>query len=283
MVSEDEGWVVGFDLAPLRSVVLPIRDGVVGAALGTACSVLLDVQMVDDRTGWAGGAQSSGMSSASCILRWSGASWERVSSPGAALVVALSMTGPDEGWAFGTEGQLLERAGGAWVERPSPVVPGAFTVTDGALSRAGFGWAVGTLAGAMRLDGATWELASVGHAVELLGLDMVSDQAGWAVGRTEFQWPVILRFDGSAWHEETLPDLGPLRQLTAVDMVSATDGWAVGGATALRYYVDPRTPSPTPQPTETATPTDAPTASTTAPGPTPDAGGAAFLPWAWRR
>jgi hypothetical protein len=285
MVSAEEGWAVGFDLAPIRAVLLPIRAGQVASPEYPPCSAVIDVHMSDDGSGWAGGNRTSGSSSVSCILRFVGGQWARANSPDAGLIVALAMTGPDEGWAVGAEGGLLRWEDGAWTEAVSLLPVGSVAFTDGSVADSTIGWIVGTdLAKSLRLEGGTWWPVDIGQPGALFGVDIISRQEGWAVGRTDLDWPLILRYDGQTWTPEELPDLGGLRQLSAIDMLSSTDGWAVGGGTALRYHADAVTPTVTADPTglltPTATHTMTPSVTVTA---TPGTTMTRFLPWAWRR
>jgi hypothetical protein len=279
MATSDDGWAAGFDLAPITSVLLPIRDGEVGEPVPTSCSVLLAVQMIDGQTGWAGGSATSGGESSSCILRYVAGSWERVPTPGAALVVALAMTSPNDGWAIGSEGEILRLEGGEWRTATSPVPSSSQALYyDVALAGPGDGWAVGTNGAAtLRLVGNTWRLADIGAPVALFGVDMVDAELGFATGRDSAEAPVVMRYDGNSWAQEELP-AGAASALR-VDMASADTGWAVGATTALRR-IEPVAPTVTGSPTATATsPTATPTETS---APTATAGHTAYLPWSYR-
>ncbi|WP_326678605.1 hypothetical protein [Streptomyces sp. NBC_01237] len=75
----------------------------------------------------------------------------------------------------------------------------------------------------------TWEvsLSGDGPAGSLMSVSSVDDGLAWAVGRKE-QHGVIMRWDGSAWNEDTAPGLPDVWQWSSVSAVSADDVWAYG-------------------------------------------------------
>ncbi|MEV7090665.1 hypothetical protein AB0O07_33180 [Streptomyces sp. NPDC093085] len=74
-----------------------------------------------------------------------------------------------------------------------------------------------------------WEVSLSGPsaAESLMSVSSVSDDLAWAAGRSGGKG-VIMRWDGSAWAEETAPGLPAVWQWSAVSAVSADDVWAYG-------------------------------------------------------
>jgi hypothetical protein len=84
-----------------------------------------------------------------------------------------------------------------------------------------------------RWDGNAWTSEEGPHpgseTNELLAVDASEPNDVWAVGRTASGFgddPLVLRYDGTAWTEQTLPDVGGI--LTGVAAVAPDNVWAVG-------------------------------------------------------
>ncbi|MBE7162585.1 MAG: hypothetical protein INR72_15205 [Williamsia herbipolensis] len=104
-------------------------------------------------------------------------------------------------------------------------------------------WAVGTTGSyydrpvvpfALHRDGDSWTrtlLPRGASPTSYSGISVVAPDDVWAVGSvndpaTETSAPIVAHWDGTAWTEVDVPDIGNTG-LSAVSMSSATDGWAV--------------------------------------------------------
>lgn len=121
---------------------------------------------------------------------------------------------PDEVYVVGGQGQgaestgvMLAWDGAAWSEVALP--PG----TRRLHWIAGVGaevWAVGEAGAALRREGDAWAPVTTGVDVSLWGIWGADAGTIWAVGGDGFTGPgIMLRWDGSAWGPETLPELPP--------------------------------------------------------------------------
>jgi hypothetical protein len=155
-------------------------------------------------------------------------------------------------WAVGyrtTGAQSMHWDGVSWTDVPMPVPAGtdsmwAFDVDALAVDDA---WAVGGRSDAdsgdhaaiQHWNGRIWSLSSLpdltGIYAELLGLDAVAADDIWAVGfqrgstRGGDPRPLVMHFDGDAWHVVTTPSLaGPNASLLDVRAFAPDDVWAVG-------------------------------------------------------
>jgi hypothetical protein len=132
-------------------------------------------------------------------VRWDGARWATVPSPGRGLLGAVCAVGPGAYWAVGTTA-LAERSGNVAL---------VAHYADGQWQQVGFE-GIGTL------------------------LDVAATGPGdvWAVGQDQspghLDDPLILHYDGHAWAPAGVPGLTGQATLTAVACAGRDDVWAVG-------------------------------------------------------
>ncbi|MEY7978122.1 hypothetical protein AB8O53_17605, partial [Streptomyces pilosus] len=90
-------------------------------------------------------------------------------------------------------------------------------------------------------DTASWSHVPVPQEVRpqarLTGAVALGPDRAWAVGadavgRTAPGFPLLLRWDGTAWHRQGLPGRGWQGELLSVAATSPAGGWAGGGGTA---------------------------------------------------
>jgi hypothetical protein len=195
--------------------------------------------------------------STAVVLRWSGASWTRMSLPAlknGSLSAVHALTGTDA-WAVGRlepsiafgETLALHWNGSAWSQVATPS-PG--TRDNVILSVAGSSpsdvWAVGYFGNlpygnrtrhslVLHWNGSAWSRVAtptpeVGSGqTSLNDVVALSPTDAWAVGYTTgFGGPtgaIALHWDGTGWHAASAPALNSLSSVTAL---SSTDLWATG-------------------------------------------------------
>jgi hypothetical protein len=180
----------------------------------------------------------------------------RVDDPpaGNGVLSAVSADGPVDAWAVGEQGggpavPLVEHYDGAgWSPSPTPDAPTGMLLGVDALSPTDV-WAVGArldvtpwAALIMHYDGQRWSVIPTPPITESYLFDIAAspDGALWAVGDQDWlpidpqPQPLILRFDGSAWHEVSAPTTVYAAHLLRVSVSSATDAWIVGAQEATR-------------------------------------------------
>jgi len=229
MVSSDEGWAVGEQVAspyPTGIILHYTVSGGVGTwaifpapSSPTAVHGLNSVFMLDQNEGWAIGDNAT-------ILHYtvSGGvgTWNLVTVSGSptlsldANFTSLFMLSPTSGWAVGgIQAQGSFSAGPAiiywdgtkWEPVAVPTIPGGIT--------------------------------STGHTSAMLkSVYFTAPDDGWAVGFPGKLEATILHWDGFSWQHVTLSPalLGQIPPiLTSVYMTSETNGWIVGGSPDFNY------------------------------------------------
>jgi hypothetical protein len=177
--------------------------------------------------GWTGTGPDFGGTSRALIEHWDGNAWTRVPSPGNApgartVLNAVAAISPRNAWAVGSthlgaanRAFIVHWDGTAWqrVHAPTPV-PGV-SLLGVAVTSPRNAWAVGQTAfkGACgptcatvieRWDGSAWTLVPSPNPPSivvnvLLGVAAVSPRNAWAVGTTDYQSTLIVRWNGQAW------------------------------------------------------------------------------------
>jgi hypothetical protein len=178
--------------------------------------------------GWTGTGPDFGGTSRALIEHWDGDAWTRVPSPGNApgartVLNAVAATSPRNAWAVGSthlgdtnRAFILHWDGTAWqrVHAPTPI-PGVSLLGVAATSPRN-AWAVGqtALQGACgptcatvieHWDGSAWTLVPTPNPPSvvvnvLLGVAATSPRNAWAVGTTDYQSTLIVRWNGQAWN-----------------------------------------------------------------------------------
>jgi hypothetical protein len=269
--SSDDVWAVGSERLPYRILILHF-DGTTWQPVESPDST--DRQVLSAVAAWSrddafavgrgepATSPRSGLPSAATTdtlaIRWDGARWAAVPSPGHGLLNAVCAVGPGAYWAAGVTAHatragdlsLLARyADGQW-QQGGPELAGALFGV--AASGPDDVWAVGNdqdpshPAGPLILhyDGQTWAPASVPddggesrlYAVASAGRDNV-----WAVGGKQLDdgsfGPFVMHFNGSAWAAVQPPEVSTglvTGQLQAVIILPDGQAWAAGQATPGR-------------------------------------------------
>jgi photosystem II stability/assembly factor-like uncharacterized protein len=274
-VSVSHGWVVGSDVGNNVSVVLRTTDG--GAtwnlALELVGDTLLDVDFVDERTGWMVG--TSGVVYATTdggrtVTPEPPGSWPAVydRQPSSALInesiASIFFVDPKTGWAAGDaptgqeaslRGLVLGTGDGGrtWRELKDRSGKGApFSINDVWFTSATDGWAAGGNLEDNEEDvllrttdgGRTWERRPTGAAEYLRAVQFVDRDHGWVVGMTvdtvDPSGPpgpskILATSDGGAtW----VVQLTAPRSFYDVLFVDALHGWAVGDRAAIYATTD---------------------------------------------
>jgi photosystem II stability/assembly factor-like uncharacterized protein len=152
---------------------------------------------------------------------WAGYSW--------GVLDSVSMINEDDGWAVGSQGEIVHWDGINWTEYESSVYQDLYSVcmineTDG--------WIGGYFGTVLRWNGTDWnDVSEIYDLGDTHSFVMVDENDGWAVGSSIFG--TIHRWDGTNWTDygNTVTIDSPTHyQLQEVCMVDENDGWAVGYA-----------------------------------------------------
>ncbi|MGO8958577.1 MAG: hypothetical protein ACLQFR_14595 [Streptosporangiaceae bacterium] len=204
-------------------------------------------------SGWAVGFTGYGGPPKTVILRWNGSVWTHVASPnppGGGVLVGVAAASAASAWAVGyadgsPKALILRWNGTVWKRVPIPDLAGtSSSLYAVAATSTRSAWAVGCTACfgphpkslTEHWNGAVWQRVpsptSAGGAT-LDGVAVRSAGGAWAVGFTgtvsdRRPRPVILRWNGSAWRQEPVPDPGGTSSLYAVAVSADRGAWAVG-------------------------------------------------------
>ncbi|QEU92301.1 hypothetical protein CP970_16550 [Streptomyces kanamyceticus] len=204
----------------------------------------------------------SGKDDAVGVARWDGSGWQRVQRPPGAVTDAKVLA-PDDVWVLNGQQQAYHWDGGRWSSHELP----AHATALGGTARDGL-WAVGfrdsgpgvggegrelSQPAAMHWDGASWKLTPTPTyrfpdpvppeaGAFLDDVEVVSPKEVWANGSHDFnhgevdQEPpiedVLLRWDGSRWHERRGADRDPC--LTRSIVTHGADGGLLFGVGRYR-------------------------------------------------
>lgn len=214
---------------------------------------------------YAGGADGS-------LLHYDGVAWSRVSAaPTVPRVAALAGSGPSDVYVAGSNNRVFHFDGTSWtdLQSPAPTItgiwspgPGAVIVwgLSGAWQYTGGAWnatplysgridaiagtgpadlfafsTIGSVSTIRHYDGTTWatQYQTTNNAV-LSGIWAAGSSVAFAVGvpGTGVNLPLIERFDGSAWSDESSSGVGRV-PLTAVWAADVDHAFAVGNSDTL--------------------------------------------------
>lgn len=196
------------------------------------------------------------------VARWDGGGWQRVRRPPGA-VVDTKVLAPDDVWALSGQQQAYHWDGGRWSTHELPADATALGGTSGDdLWAVGFrsrGPGVGGAGGelnqpaAMHWGGASWKITPTPTyrfpepvppeaGAFLDGVEAVSSKEVWAYGSHDFdhgeveQEPaiehILLRWEGSRWHEQKSADRDPC--LSRDIVTHGTDGGLLFGVGRYR-------------------------------------------------
>lgn len=192
--------------------------------------VLVPPELENSNFSSVSGTATSVLVTGNALAHWNGIDWQSLSSPPLIddLLNSIDMISETDGWAVG--GDFL--AGGAgtyhwdgitWEEISNPYDDQQYRELLAVdMVTADYGWAVGYSGTILNWDGTQW--TDVPKPVNIWFLRDVSAPTvddAWAVGNTG----EIIHWQGSQWITVTNPVTTPL---TAIDMISPTEGWAVG-------------------------------------------------------
>ena len=186
---------------------------------------LLDVCFADTSRGWAVGTNGA-------ILRTvdGGASWSK-QNPTAQQLNSVSFSDTSNGWAVGEGGVIVgtHDGGRSWyVVQPAVTSLALEAVWRTADTLAWAGGAQGANPFTRGTpDSLQWNLGTFGAANQVLGIHMLDDRTGFAVG-TNGQGLVLRTVDGgTTWSPQVA---NTAQQLNDVWFVDTLRGWAVGAA-----------------------------------------------------
>jgi len=174
----------------------------------------------------------------STLLHLENVRWSEVSAPGRHLR-AISIVAPDDVWVLG-EQQVWRSEGQSWSRMPLPVAATATATALGTVSRDDAYVAVVDGAGdlptsiVLHWDGTDWtpvELPPSGSSdAAITSVEASGPNDVWAVGhRIEpagtFS-PLALHWDGTAWTDTEVPQIGPDAAFVDVTTMGPSDAWA---------------------------------------------------------
>jgi hypothetical protein len=246
-VSADETWAVGFVADPVTGR----RRGLVGRwdedgfrflhPADTVGEVTLNGVDRGGRYVWAVGAASG----RAWIERYARRHHGGEAVPAPAIdrnnaLHAISMLGPNDGWAVGAAGPGADLTrtlvahwdGTVWRAKPCPS-PGTLNRLDAVSARATDDvWAVGSTgedALVVHWDGKRWERVAVpefGTGTTLLSVDAVGPDSVWVTGSRggDRRVGVVLHWDGRRWRS-MYDRPGPVTEVTGVAAVSDHQVW----------------------------------------------------------
>ncbi len=224
-----EGWAVGAHgvLAHYRSNHSPEWELVTGPVENNLHAVATQAP----NNVWAVGAYGS-------LLHYDGISWETDPAMFGGPEYAprdtlwdVVMLSHDEGWAAGGE-SVLHYHDGIWESEsePYPHARGLHAIDFAAPDD---GWIIRNDGGFLHYDGAQWRIASSIPQHHDFRLEMISHDAGWAIGDH------LYRFNGQEWSRVFLPEDAHINALQMFDPDGA-EGWAVGDTGKIVHYINGR-------------------------------------------
>ncbi|MEM7032264.1 MAG: hypothetical protein AAF629_22125 [Chloroflexota bacterium] len=236
-VSPTNVWAVGHQgvssgFTSFKSLILHY-DGVSWQTVPSSWDHHLNaIAMIDENTGWAVG--DGGL-----VLQYQNGIWQEQVVPAHSHINLrdISIVTSSDIWVVGD--WIMHYDGSTWsvnaVDTEDYNINAIDMISTEKGWTAGFGSAGWTQDQVIQyesihqFDGSNWQPTSNSGLVSLLGLDMVSDNQGWAVGRDG----AILHFDGTSWRNEPSPTTS---QLNDIGLISAQQGWAVGENGTLLSY-----------------------------------------------
>lgn len=176
--------------------------------------------MLDSSSGWAVGGNG-------VILRASGGSWGKTSSPTSNTLRSVFMVGSSDGWAVGDGGTIIRYQNGLWVNYPSPT---AAQLNSVSMLNSGYGWAVGAGGTILHYNGLNWTPVGSGISTNLNSVGQTSAQSALAVGDSA----TFVQWNGVAWYQAfPSPALSGSPNLNSVFVTSNGFGLIVGAPPSL--------------------------------------------------
>jgi hypothetical protein len=140
----------------------------------------------------------------------------------------LQMLSPTEGWASG--GNVVARwIDGAWdaVSGVPVGASGVLSMLRGGTDPLGF---FGTFGGIYRMSGTDWEFQGLPNGEDVLAVDMLAADRGWAVTAG-----MLVTYDGSRWHL-LQPPRPPDSHYVDVDALAVDNVWVLLNPPALLHW-----------------------------------------------
>jgi uncharacterized repeat protein (TIGR01451 family) len=182
--------------------------------------------MLSETEGWAVGGIDPNTGHG-VILRWNGASWQKVDSGVGYWLKAIDMINASDGWIVGIGGTIARWNGTVWTA--ASFGPTLLFLDVDMVSSTDV-WVVGAAGTIYHYDGSTFGPVPSPTTNDLHGVAMVSADEGWAVGSRG----TLLHYDGNEWQEVSTPLTD---NLNAIQMLGADDGWITGRNGSLLHYV----------------------------------------------
>jgi carboxypeptidase family protein len=272
-IAADDAWAVGYTNPAGRSKPVALHwDGTRWRSTtvprpGDKSTRLLAVDALGPDDVWAVGEYAvSSASPSTVIVHWNGRTWRPADLSGCnpyGGLAGLTFLADDDGWAVG-HASTCHWNGRRWALVPSPQPrPNYFEIDYPLQDVSGVAsddvWAVGGVVydfieyldfGSFveHWDGTAWQRVPNPSGVVINGVEAVSADEVWAVGRDDFG-PIIVRSNGRSWADIPTPDRDhglDLLGMTRVgdELWSAGRSLADGADGGLRSLVQ-RAPSPT--------------------------------------
>ena len=252
MISDTEGWAVGWDQAnpaSKRGVLLHYLNGKwdPASSLPSISSdwILLGINFFSSTEGWAVGYDQAGQKGA--LLSFNNGTWEKKNPPEVSGsdnwdLLDVALVSSTEGWAVGRDidnkkGVFLHLSSGNWnITANSPAYSGSDWYPIGLdFISSDEGWAVGSDVNKgilFHYKNGSWTFSTpaVSSNWFLNDLFMISATEGWAVGYDgSNRRSVILHYVNGDWKPVSLPsNINGNWSMLAVNFLSASEGWTVG-------------------------------------------------------
>jgi photosystem II stability/assembly factor-like uncharacterized protein len=175
MLSSNDGWAVGgLGYPDNAGVILRYQNGS-WQVFKTFTNTLYAIDMSSNSEGWIVG--STGIN-----FHFNGVDWSLYSSPTSECLYDIQMLSNNEGWAVGNRGVILHYINGIWqpdnVSNQVRLYSVDFTSSND-------GWAVGDTLYHYTNGGWVETIKPPNVNNNLLGIDMITDSLGWAVGLSD--------------------------------------------------------------------------------------------------
>ncbi len=230
MLSADQGWAVGRQGD--KGLILRYVAGDWQVARDDIPVPLMAVSALDAEHAWAIG----GCGRQITFLRFDGHAWlaetvpEYLTLEDNGCQFGLDFISPAEGWVIDYSGRrLIQINAGRWqpeLDSPGALLDQRIGVVDMVSATEGWGleseWYVTSTAPIWHYAAGIWSPEPAVAGVRLSDLRMISDQAGWAVGRDG----VVLRYRNGVWSRVPTPTTQSLAEICAATADSlCVNGW----------------------------------------------------------